>query len=408
MLNFRKKTNSYTQRCFLFSGEYVVCRLKTNPCIMRLFFCLFLTVFAASAQRFELTGHAESLREGSFVYLAYQTKGAIRVDSTPVRQGKFAFKGKLEYPTLGVLLARNPATFKNGDDGYSFYLESRSFAVQSPDSLSNLTTKGSPLNDENLELSRTLQSYQNQLEKLDQEFRSVPVKQRGDTAVLHRFQEKENAIRKEGKAVYVVFAEQYPKSFISIISLENVVKDLDDEPELRDRAKAAFQRILLDWRETPQGYNLERQLNDPQKDKLGKQAIDFRQRGHDGRRVSLSDFKGKVVLLDFWASWCKPCRAENPYLVSVYEAYKDKGFTILSVSLDVEKYAWTKAIETDGLTWTHVSDLKGWQNEVAQTYGIRSVPANFLIDENGKVIASGLRGQLLDQKLRKIFAEKRR
>jgi thiol-disulfide isomerase/thioredoxin len=119
--------------------------------------------------------------------------------------------------------------------------------------------------------------------------------------------------------------------------------------------------------------------------------------------VSLDSYKGKYVLLEFWASWCGPCRAENPNLLAQKKIYGDKGFNILGVSLDKNKELWVKAIEKDGLTWTQVSDLNGWNNAVAVMYGIKAVPANFLIDPSGTIIAQDLRGDALNKKLKEIF-----
>ena len=132
-------------------------------------------------------------------------------------------------------------------------------------------------------------------------------------------------------------------------------------------------------------------------------AIDFSQPGIDGKQVSLSSFKGKYVLLDFWASWCKPCRVENPNVVKAYQEFKDKNFTVFGVSLDKDKNAWLQAIQQDGLTWTHASDLKDWSNEAAALYGVQSIPANFLIDPQGNIIARDLRGDELLNKLREVI-----
>ncbi|MBV6655247.1 MAG: TlpA family protein disulfide reductase, partial [Mameliella sp.] len=137
----------------------------------------------------------------------------------------------------------------------------------------------------------------------------------------------------------------------------------------------------------------------------GGTAPDFSQNNPDGEALSLSDFKGKIVLLDFWASWCGPCRRENPNVVKVYEKYKDKGFEILGISLDRGREKWLQAIEADGLTWPQVSDLKGWQNEVALLYGVRSIPHTVLIGKDGEVIANKLRGPALEAKLAEILGE---
>jgi peroxiredoxin len=135
--------------------------------------------------------------------------------------------------------------------------------------------------------------------------------------------------------------------------------------------------------------------------RVGSVLPEFTQNDASGKSVSLSSLRGKYVLIDFWASWCGPCRAENPNVVKAFNAYKSKGFTILGVSLDQDKAKWLEAIKKDGLTWTHVSDLKYWNNAVAQQFGIQSIPANFLIDPNGVVIGKDLRGEELEKFLAK-------
>ncbi len=136
---------------------------------------------------------------------------------------------------------------------------------------------------------------------------------------------------------------------------------------------------------------------------VGGTAPDFTQNTPDGKPLTLSEMRGKVVLIDFWASWCGPCRKENPNVVKVYDEYKDQGFDILSVSLDSNKDRWLSAIAKDNLTWAHVSDLKGWKNEVSQMYGISSIPATILLDREGKIIARNLRGPALEAKLKEVF-----
>jgi peroxiredoxin len=135
----------------------------------------------------------------------------------------------------------------------------------------------------------------------------------------------------------------------------------------------------------------------------GSMAPDFTAAMPDGNMMKLSDLRGKIVMIDFWASWCRPCRMENPNVVKAYNKYHDKGFEILGVSLDQEKGKWEAAIQQDGLTWKHVSDLQGWQSQPAAIYGVSSIPATVLVDKEGKIIARNLRGASLDDKLKEIF-----
>jgi peroxiredoxin len=154
---------------------------------------------------------------------------------------------------------------------------------------------------------------------------------------------------------------------------------------------------------SPAIQNLKEEIEQAKMFLPGAVAPDFSQNTPEGKEVKLSDFRGKVTLIDFWASWCGPCRRENPNVVKLYNQYKDQGFDILGVSLDRDEKRWLDAIAKDGLEWTQVSDLKGWKNQVAKLYGVSSIPHTVLLDAEGRIIQRNLRGEKLEEKLAEIF-----
>ncbi len=157
---------------------------------------------------------------------------------------------------------------------------------------------------------------------------------------------------------------------------------------------------------TPQGELVKQQIKSMESFVVGGEAPDFTLKNLDDKEVSLSDFRGKILLVDFWASWCGPCRKENPHVRKLYAKYKEQGFEILGVSLDKTKDRWEQAVQKDQLEWEQVSDLAGWGNKVAKMYNVRSIPHTILIDEEGKILARNLRGPDLDRKLKEVFSSK--
>ena len=177
-----------------------------------------------------------------------------------------------------------------------------------------------------------------------------------------------------------------------------------DEESLRKTMKLVNNK-LVEFKTMFSGKDMQEKIKIAKKTGIGRMAIDFTQNDTLDKPVALSSFRGKYVLLDFWASWCGPCRAENPNLVNTFNKYHDKGFQILSVSLDKPgaKERWLQAIHDDGLNWSHVSDLQFWGNAVARQYGIEAIPQNLLLDPKGKIIAKNLQGEELGKKLATLY-----
>ncbi len=206
--------------------------------------------------------------------------------------------------------------------------------------------------------------------------------------------------KKNADTVLSAYILQHPDSWFSFMNLQQKVRAFG--PELSQKL---YQNLSNNLKQYSEVTDLGKQITAMQTSSMGKTAPEFTLNTPDGHPVSLSSYRGKYVLLDFWASWCAPCRAESPTVKGVYNLYKDSGFDVLSVSLDLatSKAQWVAAIKQDGLTWTQVSDLKGFDSDVAVNYGVHAIPDNFLIDPSGKIIARNLRGYDLEQKMKQIF-----
>lgn len=233
------------------------------------------------------------------------------------------------------------------------------------------------------------------------------------TAYLRAHPEQEQAINQSFMKIYYEFND-YKNNFLkenqNSPALLPLISQVDTEKEF-PLYEEIVRQLNLGFPESQSIQQVKAQYEQlkSKKDALsfleeGKIAPDFSQAKMDGTPMKLSDLRGKVVLIDFWASWCGPCRQENPNVVKLYEKYKDAGFTVMSVSLDKDKLAWQKAIEKDKLSWpNHVSDLKFWGNEAAQLYKVTGIPFTVLIDQEGKIIGKNLRGIDLENKLKSIF-----
>lgn len=365
--------------------------------------------FAAAQDNFTISGKVDSLKSGSKIYLVYQVEDQQIADSAIVLNGNFTFAGKLEYPVFCYLyLHKNPYVNRpaRGEvmDYFSFYLEPEKLQMQAPDSLKRILIKNSPVNELNAKLRGMLKANDAKFTALGKEFRAMPEEKQKDKTVRDSILYREQQILTESYQVHLEFANRYPDAYLSLISLSHIAA----QPGMTMGAERAYQKLSQKLKDTPLGKGIPIQLASLRNTQIGKIAPDFEQSTPEGKTVKLSDFRNNYLLLDFWASWCGPCRDENPNLVAAYQKYKDKGFGILGVSLDRagQRKAWVDAIAEDQLSWTQVSDLKGWDNAAAKVYGIRSIPASFLIDPTGMIIAKDLRGKALQEKLEALFKGK--
>ena len=245
-------------------------------------------------------------------------------------------------------------------------------------------------------LEETMRELQAGANQLNQEY--IQARSNGDNAGMQAIEQRYDSLE---TAVRGKIKEQIREMGTSITALYAVnYLDADKDFEFLAELAEKFRQELPD---SPYTKDFVSSVEDMRVLAIGKEAPDIALPNPEGDTINLSSLRGKYVLIDFWAAWCRPCRVENPNVVRMYEKYKDKGFEIYGVSLDRTKEAWVEAIEADNLTWKHVSDLKYFNSEAAELYSIQAIPATYLLDKEGKIIAKNLRGKSLEDKLEEIF-----
>ncbi|WP_338869683.1 TlpA disulfide reductase family protein [Spirosoma sp. SC4-14] len=359
----------------------------------------------AQGGSYTIQGKLNAVQAPAKAYLRYPVNGTVKMDSATIQNGSFAFKGTTETPVKGTLLVdKQGQGFSNRRPipAISIYLEPGVITVSSPDSLKNAEISGTPLNVDNQKLELALKPSQEKMDLLMKEYRSATPAQRSRKEFEESIDKRYEAIEAEKKGLYEQFIKSMPQSLVSLDAL----KQFGGYTPEYNEVKPIFDGLSDAVKTSRAGEEYAATLNRIKATSIGELAPDFMQADTAGKMVALHDFKGKYVLVDFWASWCGPCRAENPNVVKNYNEYKGRNFTVLGVSLDrpTAKEAWLRAIHKDNLTWTHVSDLKFWDNEVARQYNIRAIPQNFLIGPDGKIVAKNVRGEALGKKLAEVLA----
>ncbi len=324
------------------------------------------------AGTFRISGTVSGYPDGTVVDLLNGYNGTPEVSGS-VNQGKFILTGKSDFPDLKVI------TFNKQPPYITLFVDNSNIViVGSKESIDRAVVSGSKANDEFSAFNSVLNPYQRFL---------MP-----DAT-------PDSALTKQGARDIELFISKYPQSYTNPLAVLRHFQLSADA----DKMEQLFNGLSPALKATPISQYVAQQIADAKKNPIGKVLADFSQADTSGKTLTLSSLKGKYVLVDFWASWCGPCRQENPNVVNAFQKYRNKNFTVLGVSLDKAKKPWIDAIAMDNLTWPHVSDLQGWQNAAALQYQIASIPQNFLIDPNGVVIAKNLRGAALDQKLASLL-----
>lgn len=317
--------------------------------------------FCQKNETFQLSGKIKGDYKG-FLYLKYNHK----IDSAFVKNKSFYFKGKIDFPTEAILVTKNGIM-----SGYPFYLENNK-TILTVEIDKNTTTLTSINGNKTSQILSDLQSHFYEIES-DDDFIAKLYKKL-DTIISQNPQ------------------NQFSGRLLSDVLLEPIFS--------YQQANSLFNKLDLDTQKMKYIKSIKESLFYLDKIKLGTVIENFELPNSEGEFINTSDFKDKFLLLEFWASWCAPCREQNPYLVDIYNNYKKEGFEIYGVSLDMNNESWIKAIEVDNLNWINTIAENGFNSEIVKSLGIRSLPANFLVDENGKILAMNIKPVELEKFLR--------
>ncbi|RAJ81838.1 peroxiredoxin [Chitinophaga dinghuensis] len=353
----------------------------------------------AQQQPYVINGKLTQLTAEKKVFVSYKIKKEHYLDSTVTHNGIFQIKGKVDGPvqaTISLKPIDDDGSFSIKKllfaDEQEFFLEKGTTTIKGTNNMESAIIKGGAVQKDNEEL-RAL--YLPIVQQYATPFTAYKY------ALIENDKAKSDSLRSilmpyynQVSKIKQTYQDTHPASFVAwtlLLEKSSIINPDTFGPQ--------FEKMDAKFKNSEKGKELTAKIEIARKTGIGKVAPEFKLPDVNGKEVALSSLRGKYVLVDFWASWCGPCRAENPNVRHAYEALKGSNFEIIAISLDNKKDAWEKAIKDDQLPWIHVSDLQGWGNVVAKDYGVTAVPQNLLLDPKGVIIAKNIRGEELLKKL---------
>lgn len=363
--------------------------------------CIALIPAIVSAQTapYLIDGQVNPKHNGKFIKLIYQIGKDKKVtDSVKVENGAFKFTENFDAP----LLAKLSFGTEESGDRVDVFLDQTTTRIAAKDSLRYAQITGSKLTASHEKFAKMgYRKLEFDVVEIINQYRLMPESQAKKDHVKTLLAAFDN-YNKEKRRLVNQFINENPDSYVALYHL---VKLSPDNLLNYETVFPYYSKISASVRETALGKEFGKKVQASKSVLTGEMYKDFVSTTPDGKSLALNEIlkNNKYTLLDFWASWCGPCRAENPHVVKTYQAFKDKGFSILSVSLDDKAEKWNEAIKADGMPWHHVSSLKGWKEPAAALYYVKAIPMNALIDSNGKIVATNLRGDTLYEKINSLL-----